>query len=142
MEEEQDKKEEKAPAAAPAPAARPVAPAATAAAPAKPAAAAPAAAAAKPAPPPKVEAPSLPPLQMLSPRLKMVLEEKVRSGETVTIEVGKESFTGRIFRIMLHEGWIALEHVDGRRRPFYVITGGRITTANGETLELAGGHAK
>lgn len=140
MEEEPEKKEEKAPAAAPAPAARPVAPAPTAAAPAKPAAAAPAAA--KPAAPPKVEAPSLPPLEMLSPRLKMVLEEKVRSGETVTIEVGKESFTGRIFRIMLHEGWIALEHVDGRRRPFWVITGGRLTTANGETLELAGGHAK
>jgi len=72
----------------------------------------------------------------------MVLEEKVRSGETVTIQVGKESFTGRIFRAMLHEGWIALEHVDGRRRAFYVITGGKLTTASGEILDLAGGHAK
>jgi hypothetical protein len=109
----------------------------------KPPAKAAAAPATKPAAaPPKPEPPSLTPLEMLSPIVKAFLEQRLKSGETVTIEVGKDSFTGRIFRLMLHEGWIALEHDDGRRRGFYVITGGKVTSRTGESIVLPGGHAK
>jgi hypothetical protein len=125
---EEGQKNQSAPAAPPARQAVPAAP--------------PAAAAARPVAPPKPEAPSLTPLQMVSPMLRSFLERLLGSGETVTVEVGKDAFTGRIFRLMLHEGWIALEHVDGRRRMFFIITGGKITAKSGEVVELAGAHAK
>lgn len=75
---------------------------------------------------------------MIGSELKAFLEEKLRTGEQVRIEAKKASFTGRIFRLMLHEGWIALEHVDGRRRPFWIIQGGRIITSSGEQIALPG----
>jgi len=98
---------------------------------------------AKPAaPPPKVETPSLPPAEMLSQELKAFLSACVKSGEEVTVEIGKSTFTGKIFRTMVHEGWIALEHVDGRRRPFMVIEGGKIRSADGREFTFPGGHGK
>ena len=94
------------------------------------------------APPPKVEVPSLPPDEMLSTELKEFLSAVVKSGEEVVVEVGKSSFTGRVFRTMVHEGWIALEHVDGRRQAFMVITGGRIRAKDGREFTFPGGHGK
>jgi hypothetical protein len=103
----------------------------------------PAPAAAKPAaPPPKVEAPSLPPSEMISAELKAFLHEKLQSGEDVTIEVGKQIFTGRIFRTLIEEGWIALEHVDGRRQAFFLITGGKVRSQSGQEFTLPGAHGK
>jgi len=73
--------------------------------------------------------------------LRAFLEEKRRDGEQVTIEVGKVTFTGRIFRLSLEEGWIALEHIDGRRRAFIIMEGGKIKTQDGlETPLPAAGH--
>lgn len=46
------------------------------------------------------------------------------------------SFTGRLFRMKLNEGWIGMEHVDGRRKAFIIITGGTIRTQNGEEIQL------
>jgi hypothetical protein len=88
--------------------------------------------------------PSLTPLEMIPAELKQFLQEKLASGDPVTIEARKESFTGRIFRLTLEEGWIALEHEDGRRRAMYVIEGGRISDGRRE-MPLGGagaaGHA-
>jgi hypothetical protein len=110
--------------------------------PAQPAAVAPAAPP-KPAPaPPKVEAPSLTPAEMITAELLTFLEERLKSGEPVTVDVNKQTFTGRLFRLMLHEGWIALEHVDGRRRAFYVIEGGKLRSRAGVEVSLPGGHGK
>lgn len=132
-----------APASAAPPSPQPRTPAPPPAKPAAPAATAPASAPARPpAPPAKGEVSSPTPLQMMTPQLKTFLEQKLRSGEQVTIEVGKDSFTGRIFRTMVHEGWIALEHVDGRRRPFMIIEGGRLSDRSGTVVQLPGGHAK
>lgn len=100
---------------------------------------APAAPSPKPAPAPPVS-----PLEMIPAELRSFLQQKLASGDPVTIEARKESFTGRIFRLNLHEGWIALEHEDGRRRAMYVIEGGRITDG-GREMPLGGagaaGHA-
>ena len=136
MSEQKTDHEEK-PASTPAPPA-PVSPATPAPAPvsATPAAAKPA------APPPKVEAPSLPPSAMMSPELKAFLRDKLRSGEEVTVEVNKTVFTGRIFRTMIDEGWLALEHLDGRRKAIMLIEGGRVTSESGQEFPLPGAHGK
>ena len=98
---------------------------------------------AKPAaPPPKVEVPSLPPAEMFSQELKDFISACVRSGDEVVVEIGKSSFTGKIFRTMIHEGWIALEHVDGRRKAFMVIEGGKIRAKDGKEFAFPGGHGK
>jgi len=69
----------------------------------------------------------------ISQQLKSFLDDHLASGELVTVAVGKDqAFTGRIFRLMLEEGWIAVEHEDGRRRAFYIITGGSIKGPAGE----------
>lgn len=91
--------------------------------------------------PPKPAAASPTPDEMIGPELRSFLEAHLRSGSPVTVEVGKVSFTGRIFRLMLHEGWIAVEHVDGRRRAFWVYQGGTIAGADGGRIPLGGGHA-
>lgn len=44
----------------------------------------------------------------------------------MTIESKKARFTGRIFRLMLDEGWVALEHEDGRREAWFVTEPGTI----------------
>lgn len=99
----------------------------------------------RPAAPPKPEVASLTPLQMISVELKSFLEEKLASGDPVTVEARKETFTGRIFRLNLEEGWIALEHEDGRRRAMYVIEGGRIADGARQlplgSASSAAGHA-
>ncbi len=74
--------------------------------------------------------------------LRDLLERAHAGGEPVTVEVRKTSFTGRIFRMMLQEGWIALEHPDGRRRAFIIIEGGRIRSDSGEELPLPGGAGR
>ena len=102
----------------------------------------PAAAARPAASPPKVEAPSLPPSEMLGAELKAFLHEKLMSGEEVTVEIGKDLLTGRIFRTMIDEGWFALEHVDGRRKAFMLIQGGKIRSRSGREFTLPGGHGK
>jgi len=68
----------------------------------------------------------------MAPDLASYLQGKLASGDPVTIEVRKESFTGRIFRLMLEEGWIAIEHEDGRRRAFFVTEGGVIRDGSSE----------
>lgn len=87
---------------------------------------------AKPAPPP----PSPPPAEMIDKKLRVFLEKQVASGETITIETKRGSFTGRLFKMLLEEGWIALEHVDGRRRAYYLIEGGTISSPSGESFDL------
>ena len=83
----------------------------------------------------------LPPADFFGAPLKAFLDQKRRDGEQVTIEVGKVTFTGRIFRLALDEGWIALEHIDGRRRAFIIMEGGKITTQDGvETALPSAGH--
>jgi len=98
------------------------------------------AAAAKPAPPkpaPKAPPPpSPPPAEMIGKPIKTFVQRHIDTGEPVTIETKRDRFTGRIFRSMIDEGWIAVEHVDGRRRAFYLIEGGTISSRDGETLEL------
>lgn len=84
------------------------------------------------------------PLEMIPAELRSFLQQKLDTGDPVTVEARKETFTGRIFRLNLEEGWIALEHEDGRRRAMYVIEGGRITDGGREMpLGSAGaaGHA-
>jgi len=73
---------------------------------------------------------------MIGKQIKTFLQRHVDTGEPVTIETKRDRFTGRIFRTMVEEGWIAMEHVDGRRRAFYLIEGGTISSRDGETLEL------
>jgi len=97
--------------------------------------------AAQDAAPPRPDEGFLPPPDYFGAPLKAFLEEKRRDGEQVTIEAGKETFTGRIFRLSLEEGWIALEHIDGRRRAFIIMEGGKIRTQDGlETPLPAPGH--
>ncbi|MGH9868786.1 MAG: hypothetical protein ACREAA_11565 [Candidatus Polarisedimenticolia bacterium] len=79
----------------------------------------------------------------MTPELASYLEGKLASGDPVTIEIRNESFTGRVFRLMLQEGWIALEHEDGRRCAFFVTEGGVIRDGSTQ-LTLGGapsGHA-
>ena len=83
---------------------------------------------------PKVEVPAKSPDEMISTVLRSFLEARLREGSPVTVDVGKTSFTGRIFRLMLHEGWIAVEHVDGRRRAFFVYEAGSISGPDGSTI--------
>lgn len=93
---------------------------------------------------PPAAPPSLPPLEMIPGELRSFLQQKLASGDPVTVEARKETFTGRIFRLNLEEGWIALEHEDGRRRAMYVIEGGRITDGGRELplgSAVAAGHA-
>ena len=81
---------------------------------------------------------------MIPAELRSFLQQKLASGDPVTVEARKESFTGRIFRLNLEEGWIALEHEDGRRRAMYVIEGGRISDGGRELplgSAVAAGHA-
>jgi len=106
---------------------------APAAGPSAPAAPAPAAASATPAP-------VRTPLEMIPEELQAFLKRKLESGDPVTVEARKETFTGSIFRLNLEEGWIAMEHEDGRRRPVYVIEGGRISDGVTE-LPLGGAGA-
>ncbi|HET6372856.1 MAG TPA: hypothetical protein VFG76_06090 [Candidatus Polarisedimenticolia bacterium] len=73
---------------------------------------------------------------LIGPDVRAFLGDRVRQGDPVTIEIGKTSFTGRIFRTMLEEGWIALEHVDGRRKAFMIIEGGKIKTQAGAEIQL------
>jgi hypothetical protein len=95
------------------------------------------------APAPPATAPPAPavrtPLEMIPDELRLFLSRKLESGDPITIEARKETFTGRIFRLNLEEGWIAMEHEDGRRRAVYVIEGGRVT--DGETDLPLGGAA-
>jgi len=73
----------------------------------------------------------------ITPKLREFLEGNLATGDYVTIAIGKDdSFTGRIYRLMLDEGWIAIEHEDGRRRAFFVTTGGRIAAPGGEEIAL------
>jgi 4Fe-4S binding domain len=73
----------------------------------------------------------------ITAKLKEFLEGNLGTGDYVTIAIGKEDpFTGRIYRLMLEEGWIAIEHDDGRRRAFFVTTGGRIASPDGEEIPL------
>lgn len=73
----------------------------------------------------------------ITPQLKEFLETNLSTGDYVTIAIGKDdSFTGRIYRLMLEEGWIAIEHEDGRRRAFFVTTGGRIAIHGGPDIPL------
>ncbi len=123
------------------PAVKPAAPAgapkaAPAAAKPAPAAKAPPAAA-KPAPAAKAPPPpSPPPAEMIGKPIKTFVQRHVDTGEPVTIENKRDRFTGRIFRTMIDEGWIAMEHVDGRRRAFYLIEGGTLSSRDGESVEL------
>jgi len=90
---------------------------------------------------PRLDDGFLPPPDYFAAPLRAFLEAKRRDGEQVTIEVGKVTFTGRIFRLSLEEGWIALEHIDGRRRAFIIMEGGKIKTQDGlETPLPAAGH--
>jgi hypothetical protein len=75
---------------------------------------------------------------MVPPELASWLEARLASGDPVTLESKKESFTGRIFRIMMQEGWIVLEHEDGRRRAFFVTEGGTIRDGS-SSMPLGGG---
>ncbi len=73
----------------------------------------------------------------ITSKLKEFLEGNLSTGDYVTIAIGKEDpFTGRIYRLMLDEGWIAMEHDDGRRRAFFVTTGGKIAAPGGEEIPL------
>lgn len=81
---------------------------------------------------------SPPASKMISPKLKALLEKNLASGDPLTIQLKKMAFTGRVFRLMLDEGWIALENDDGRRKGCYLITGGKITTMTGEEMSLPG----
>jgi len=73
----------------------------------------------------------------ITPQLREFLEGNLQTGDYVTIVLGKDDpFTGRIYRLMLDEGWIAIEHEDGRRRAFFVTTGGRIGTPGGAEIPL------
>ena len=80
------------------------------------------------------------PLEMIPEELQLFLKGKLESGDPVTIEARKETFTGSIFRLNLEEGWIAMEHEDGRRRAVYVIEGGRVSDGVTE-LPLGGAGA-
>ena len=75
-------------------------------------------------------------IKMITPQLKTFLENRMASGDEVTIELKKNTFTGRIYRLMLDEGWIAMESFDGQRRALYVITGGKMTSPSGEEVTL------
>lgn len=77
-----------------------------------------------------------PPSNVIDKELKRFLEEKIETGEPFTIELKNTSFTGRLFRMALKEGWIALEHVDGRRKAFIILSGGTIRTSAGEEILL------
>jgi hypothetical protein len=79
---------------------------------------------------------------MIDPELKTFLHDRLQSGEDVTIAIDKTSFTGRIFRTLIEEGWIALEHADGRRKAFTLIAGGTIRGRSGAELTLPGGRGK
>jgi len=69
-------------------------------------------------------------------RVVAVLEEKKRLGEPVTVSVlHKEvSLTGRVVRIEPEEGFVVIEHVDGRRRGLYFILGGSLKTKDGQEI--------
>src|SRR5262245_15586793 len=122
-----------APAATPAPAMSP----ATAAAPARPGAAA-APAAPKPAAKPAEPAPTPEEIRALRQTIVSTLEEKKRSGETVTIEVEHKEikFNGRVLRIDPDEGFVVLENIDGRRRGLWFILGGHLTTHDGKQIKF------
>ncbi len=77
-----------------------------------------------------------PPPDLIGKDLKSFLEEKLETGEPITIELKKATFTGRLFRIMLNEGWIGMEHIDGRRKAFIIIQGGTIRTQAGDEVAL------
>lgn len=77
-----------------------------------------------------------PPPGVIGKELKGFLEERLETGEPFTITSKKASFTGRLFRMALKEGWIALEHIDGRRKAFIIIRGGTIKTSTGEEISL------
>jgi hypothetical protein len=73
---------------------------------------------------------------MIGPATAALLREQLRSGSPVVVEIGKGSFTGRVYRLMLDEGWLAVEHTDGRRRPFMLISGGKIRLQDGREITL------
>ncbi len=73
---------------------------------------------------------------MIGSQTAELLREQLRSGAPVVVEIGKSTFEGRIYRLMLDEGWLAVEHTDGRRRAFMLIQGGRIRLAGGREVVL------
>jgi hypothetical protein len=93
---------------------------------------------ARPAPAPKKPAPS--PEEIAAARAKAValFEEKKRLGEEVTVTVQHKSitFTGRVVKIAAEDGFVVLEHVDGRRRGLYFILGGHAEAKDGQKVEL------
>ncbi len=132
---------EEAPAPKPPPTAptgkAPAAPAAGA----KPAAAKPAAprpAGAKPAPPPKKPEPTREEIDAARAKAVALFEEKKRLGEEVTVTVEHKSitFTGQVVRIEPEDGFVVLEHVDGRRKGLYFILGGHAEAKDGQKIEL------
>lgn len=77
-----------------------------------------------------------PPADLISKDLRSFLEEKLATGEPITVDIQRQQFTGRLVRVKLNEGWIAVEHVDGRRRAFIIIRGGTIRTQAGDEVTL------
>lgn len=77
-----------------------------------------------------------PPADLISKDLRSFLAEKLATGEPITVEVEGRQFTGRLVRAQLNEGWIAVEHVDGRRKAFIIIRGGTIRTQAGDAISL------
>lgn len=114
-------------------------PAAAAPAP-KPAPAGAAPAASKPAPAKPAPAPPSEPdpqlIRGMRDKVVAVLEEKKRVGEpvTVTSQHKEISLTGRVVRIEPEEGFVVVEHVDGRRRGIYYILGGSLKTQDGQEV--------
>jgi hypothetical protein len=64
------------------------------------------------------------------------LEERKKLGEEVTVHslAKKLTFTGNVVRIDSDEGFVVLEHIDGRRRGLYFILGGSLSTKDGQEV--------